>query len=224
MGLKQFERLSHLVVLLIGILTALALIGLFGWMLLSRLDPELVERAEAYADRARGSAHQSSVLAIIDFTKPSLAKRLHIVNRRTGEVKSYFVSHGSARQAGRLYAPAPSDIPGSHASPAGFMLTGEAYVGRHGRSLRLDGLEARNRHARSRAIVIHAADYAHPRSILVNLLTTFKPRLGESQGCFVVSPSVVDEIIETLQAGALVYVHVHVGERTGSPSIPENDL
>src|SRR5690606_40188967 len=58
------------------------------------------------------------------------------------------------------YAKKFSNIPESFQSSLGFYATAEPYYGKHGYSLRLDGLEKGiNDKARERAIVIHGADY-----------------------------------------------------------------
>ena len=49
------------------------------------------------------------------------------------------------------------------------LVTGDAYVGRHGRSRRLHGLEPQNNLAFARAIVIHGADYVDMRMALLAL-------------------------------------------------------
>ena len=50
--------------------------------------------------------------------------------------------------------------PGSAATSAGAYLSGATYLGVHGLSRRLDGLDPTNAHAAERGIVIHAAWYA----------------------------------------------------------------
>lgn len=132
---------------------------------------------------------------MVDFTKPSFAKRMHIVDRQFGTIRSYLVAHGSARQNGSLFVPSISNQPDSHASSAGFMLTAEHYVGTYGNSVRLDGLESRNSNVRSRAIVIHGAAWVSEHAILHNLTDHFVPRIGESYGCLAVSPHDIDEAI-----------------------------
>lgn len=52
-----------------------------------------------------------------------------------------------------------SNTPNSHMSCLGRFLCAETYYGKHGLSLRLDGLDPTNSNARSRAIVGHEADY-----------------------------------------------------------------
>ena len=69
------------------------------------------------------------------------------------------VSHG--RNSGQLMAESFSNKPESYKSSLGFFKTAETYFGKHGYSLRIDGLEKGiNDQARNRAIVIHGADYA----------------------------------------------------------------
>ena len=64
-----------------------------------------------------------------------------------------YVAHG--RNSGNEFATVFSNESSSNKSSLGFYATGEIYQGKHGESLRLDGLEAGiNNNARSRAIVI----------------------------------------------------------------------
>jgi hypothetical protein len=93
-----------------------------------------------------------------------------------------------------------SDIPGSSASPEGAYLVAEPYVGKHGKSLRLDGLDPTNANARDRAIVIHAADYAEP---------TFLQKwgkLGRSNGCIVFSKADLATFLKDVPRRTMVFV------------------
>ncbi len=59
-----------------------------------------------------------------------------------------------------------SNEPGSRRSSIGLFVTRDTYVGRHGRSLRLDGLEPGvNDLARERRIVMHGADYVSDHAV-----------------------------------------------------------
>jgi len=71
--------------------------------------------------------------------------------------------------------------------------------------LPLHGLqEGLNNNAFNREIIIHGADYVSWRSIIVNL-----GRLGRSLGCPAVAQDQINEVIDKLKGGALVYIHVH---------------
>lgn len=66
----------------------------------------------------------------------------------------------------------------SRQSSLGVYRTAETYQGKHGYSLRLDGLSpGKNSNARKRAIVVHGADYASPRHLQKY------DKLGRSWGC-----------------------------------------
>ena len=62
---------------------------------------------------------------------------------------------------------------GSKMTSLGTYVTAETYYGKHGLSLRLDGLDKENSRARERAIVIHGADYVTPD----------RTKMGRSWGC-----------------------------------------
>jgi hypothetical protein len=71
--------------------------------------------------------------------------------------------------------------------------------GGHGHSMRLEGLDATNNNALSRAIVVHAAWYVNER-----VIGDFG-MLGRSQGCFAVADSSLPEIMARLGPGSLIY-------------------
>jgi hypothetical protein len=110
------------------------------------------------------------------------------------------VSHG--RNSGDVMAENFSNKPGSYASSPGFYTTGETYFGKHGFSLRLNGIEhGINDKARERAIVIHGADYVSSEFIEKN------GRLGRSLGCPAVPEELSAEIIETIKDGTCLFVY-----------------
>ena len=85
----------------------------------------------------------------------------------------------------------------------GTFLTGEAYLGEHGHSLRLEGLDPGvNDRALERAIVIHPADYVSEAFRLKS-----GGRLGRSWGCPALDPAVAPEIIDRIQAGSVIFAY-----------------
>ena len=98
-------------------------------------------------------------LVVIDYSKSGNDIRFFVINMSdTTLTHSLLVAHG--RNTGELFAMNFSNVVGSYKSSLGFFKTAETYEGKHGLSLRLDGLEKGiNDKARERAIVIHRADY-----------------------------------------------------------------
>lgn len=89
---------------------------------------------------------------------------------------------------------------GSHpCNSIGAFLTADCYVGQHGRSQRLIGLEPSNDMALARAIVIHGADYVDPALIASH------GRIGRSQGCFAFEQDEVARVMKRLGEGRLIY-------------------
>jgi hypothetical protein len=141
------------------------------------------------------------VLTVVDFSLPSTEPRLWVLDPGTGRVQwNVRVAHG--RTTGEALALHFSNAPHSNASSIGLYRTGETYVGKHGRSLRLDGLdEGWNDNARARDIVIHGADYCTGEHV------EKWGRLGRSQGCPAVDPAVVGPLIDTIRDGTLLLVY-----------------
>jgi hypothetical protein len=100
------------------------------------------------------------MLTIIDYSMPSDEKGMWVMDLASGQLKfNVHVSHGS--NSGGKNSTDFSNKDGSHKSNIGVLTTAETYQGKHGYSLKLDGLEeGYNDNARSRYIVMHSADYA----------------------------------------------------------------
>ena len=143
----------------------------------------------------------SNNLVVVDFTKPSTKKRFYVFDLAQDSLLYHtYVAHG--RNSGLNYASKFSNRPNSHSSSLGFYRTAETYYGKHGLSLRLDGMEAGfNDKARDRAIVVHAAQYANPQFI------EQYGRLGRSYGCPALPHADYSEIIEVIKEGTLMLVY-----------------
>lgn len=162
--------------------------------------PRLFARAMAALDRHSGSIPNRDRIAVVDFSEPSREARMHIVDVAGGDVRSFLVAHGKGSDPARSgWLQEFSNIPDSEASSRGAYVTGDAYVGQHGRSRRLAGLDPDNDRAEARAIVIHAADYVSAGMAQAQGL------IGRSQGCFAVAASAIDDVLERLGPGRLLF-------------------
>lgn len=166
----------------------------------SSVDPQLLRRALDALERHAAAIPNRDRIAIVDFSAPSSRPRLHFLNVASGETSKLLVAHGSGsdpRHTGFLQT--FSNAEGSNASSQGAFLTSDYYVGKHGRSQRLIGLDETNNNALSRAIVIHGAWYANADMIGMH------GKLGRSQGCFAVGENMLDEVFGHLGEGRLIY-------------------
>ncbi|MFJ4387201.1 murein L,D-transpeptidase catalytic domain family protein [Pseudomonas sp. NPDC089408] len=141
------------------------------------------------------------LLTVIDYSKASRDKRLWVFDLRARKLLfEEWVAHG--KNSGADVPTAFSNAPNSYQSSIGLYETGQTYSGKHGRSLRLQGLEPGfNDNSMSRAIVMHAAAYADPK-VVPGL-----GRLGRSQGCPAVRPAIAGKLIQTLQRGSYVFAY-----------------
>lgn len=163
--------------------------------------PALLPEAIAALQSHAGRVAERDVIGIVDFSSPSKAIRFDIVDVVGGRILSrHLVAHGSGSDpANSGWAQRFSNVPGSNASSAGSFLTDRAYVGKHGRSRRLIGLDADNNRALERNIVIHGASYVNADR------AENAGRIGRSQGCFAVSTGEIGEVLERLGPGRLLY-------------------
>ncbi len=170
---------------------------------LGDLDPRVFSTAlEAAASAVgRGQVDLPSTLTVIDFSRPSTRKRLWVFDVRSHALLfDELVSHG--RGSGKAMATSFSNVPDSNKSSLGLFRAGEAYIGKHGLSLRLDGLEPGvNDRARQRAIVVHGASYVSAAVARV------QGYLGRSLGCPAVRPEIARPLIEAIKDGGLLYAY-----------------
>ena len=143
----------------------------------------------------------SDTVVIIDFDLPSTQPRLFIVDLSENKVlHSSLVAHG--KNTGQNMAQSFSNVNGSLQSSLGFFKTNEKYIGKHGLSLRLDGLEKGiNDHARNRSIVIHSADY-----VSYDFIKQYN-RLGRSFGCPALPVKGYQEALDLLDDEVLLFIH-----------------
>lgn len=144
---------------------------------------------------------QKDIITLIDFSLSSASKRLWVIDLSTNTVLfNSYVSHGM--NSGGEYANSFSNAASSYKSSLGFFATGEVYQGKHGLSLKLDGLEKGiNSNARARDIVIHGAQYANP-SILNS-----QNFLGRSQGCPALPEALSKKIINTIKNKSCLFIY-----------------
>jgi hypothetical protein len=167
--------------------------------------PVLLPRAMAALNAHGPSIAHRDMIGIVDFAAPSHLPRLHLLDVGNGRVvTSLLVAHGRGSDpANSGWVEQLSNRPGSNASCQGSFLTGETYVGHHGKSRRLHGLDPDNSLAESRAIVIHAAPYVDAA------MASTQGRIGRSQGCFAVSKQDIAELLDRLGTGRLLFAAKH---------------
>jgi hypothetical protein len=160
-----------------------------------RLTPRALRTALTALKRlqASGAAVRLDRLMVIDYAKPSSEPRLWVFDLN---FKSLLfeepVAHG--RNSGSDRSIRFSNEPGSLMSSLGVFLTGDTYIGKHGLSLRLRGMEEGiNDLTMERAIVIHGAGYVRRSG-----------PIGRSLGCPAVRPEISRALIEAVRGGTLL--------------------
>lgn len=165
-----------------------------------KLNVEVLQQAlKASSCAVSNGVEMPERLAVIDFSLPSSEERLWIFDLASGKlVLRDLVAHG--KNSGNLESTVFSNIEGSHQSSIGLFKASESYRGKHGYSLRLDGLEPGiNDLARQRAIVIHGADYVNESWV------RDYGRIGRSHGCPAVDQQVIQQVVDNLKGGQLVF-------------------
>ena len=144
---------------------------------------------------------QRDVLTVVDFSLSANVKRLWVIDLATNTILyNSLVAHG--RNTGEEFADSFSNINESFKSSLGFYATGEIYNGKHGMSLKLDGLEKGvNDNARNRGVVVHGADYVS-ESFIRN-----HQRLGRSQGCPALPVELTNEIINVIKDKSCLFIY-----------------
>jgi L,D-transpeptidase catalytic domain len=164
------------------------------------ITPALLRRARAALQRHGDSIAHRDVMGIADFSLPSKAERFFLLNLNDGSVRSYLVAHGRGSDPAHTgWLERFSNESHSYATSAGAFRTGDTYIGSHGHSLHLTGLDASNCNAAARGIVVHGAWYVSEQ------IAAERGVLGRSEGCFALASSSLNEVIRVLGPGRLIY-------------------
>ena len=161
---------------------------------------EVFEMAVKGKQKIKG-LKQPDLITIIDFSKPSTELRLFVIDLKEKRLKiKSLVAHG--KNSGSNYARAFSNQSQSLKSSLGFYKTAETYRGKHGYSLRLDGLEKGiNNNSRKRAIVIHGASYVSHE------FARKHGRLGRSWGCPALPLESTKTTIDLIKGGSCLFIY-----------------
>ncbi|QNO26113.1 murein L,D-transpeptidase catalytic domain family protein [Sphingopyxis sp. OPL5] len=158
-----------------------------------------VERLIAYRDKYRPTSNPR-YWAVVNFDLHSAKPRLFLFDCVGGTVSKHLCAHGRGSEGPEDdgYAEVFSNADGSNCTSLGIYHCDLTYVGAHGKSLYLDGLEATNTNARRRHIVMHGADYVSPSVIAQT------GRIGRSLGCPAIEMGDVAKVIPALMGGSLL--------------------
>lgn len=142
-----------------------------------------------------------NVLAICDFSQSSRNKRLYIIDLASKKLLyNTYVAHG--RNSGAEYATSFSNKTESLKSSLGFYVTQGTYMGNHGLSLRIEGVEKGfNDNALRRNIVVHGCEYTADPFIKSNSYS------GRSYGCPAVPSQISSSIIQAMKEGSCLFIY-----------------
>ena len=155
-----------------------------------------LREALIYFHQNKSRFTNTNYLSVINFAQSSKEKRFYIINMSTGNVWALRTAHGKGSDSNHDgYADKFSNVSGSNASSLGVYRAAETYIGKHGLSLKLDGLSATNSNARARAVVIHGASYVQESNVIQ----------GRSWGCPAVALENRDAVIKYLKGGSMIY-------------------
>ena len=167
------------------------------------LDSRVLGLALAAHDKAEseGLLANPNILTVIDYSRPSVDPRFWVFDLASGRLLfQELVARG--RNSGDNVASRFSNDESSLESSLGLYVTSDVYNGKHGRSLRLNGLERGwNDNALARGIVVHAANYVS------QAFAGTQGRLGRSWGCPALSPQVASKVIDVIKGGTAMFAY-----------------
>lgn len=159
-----------------------------------------------------------NILTVVDFGKSSREKRLWIVDLAKKKVLYHsLVAHGQG--SGEDMAVKFSNVENSHMSSVGFYVTENTYFGKHGLSLKLNGLDPDfNSKAKQRAIVVHGADYVSDAFVKQH------GRLGRSHGCPALPKEITAEVVQLIKGGTCLYIDAPAVKYTSAYLNPDTAI
>ncbi|GGG29999.1 murein L,D-transpeptidase catalytic domain family protein [Hymenobacter glacieicola] len=148
-----------------------------------------------------GKLGNKQLLTVVDFGLPSTQKRLWVLDLANKQVKFHtLVAHG--HNSGENMATNFSNENESNMSSLGFYVTQGEYTGKHGLSLKLQGVdEGYNTNALARSVVMHGAEY-----VSEDFIRQYG-RLGRSLGCPALPMDQKDAIIEAVGGQTCLFLN-----------------
>lgn len=155
----------------------------------------------AYQKARKEGLDSKEMLTIIDYSKSSGDRRLMVFDMKNQKVLfNTWVAHG--KNSGAAKATSFSNDAQSLKSSLGVFMTSDVYDGKHGESLRVQGLEpGTNDNAYRRAIVFHSAQYVGAD------VARSRGMVGRSWGCMAVDPATIKPLINTIKGKTLVVAY-----------------
>lgn len=143
---------------------------------------------------------RNNLLSICDFSQSSKQKRLYVIDVENHKlIINTYVAHG--KNSGAEYATKFSNKHESLQSSLGFYITSGTYIGKHGLSLRINGVDpGYNDNALDRTIVIHGASYVDAARAKKGIF------MGRSWGCPAVPKIESAQIINTIKNGTCLFI------------------
>lgn len=144
---------------------------------------------------------KKDIVSIVDFNMSSREKRFWVIDLSNKKLLfNSLVAHG--RGSGDDMARQFSNTANSHQSSLGFYVTGATYHGKHGLSLKLNGIDkGHNTNALSRAVVVHGAEYVSQEFV------NRHGRLGRSHGCPALPVELTRSVIDTIKDQTCLFIN-----------------
>ncbi|MEO5997673.1 MAG: murein L,D-transpeptidase catalytic domain family protein [Chitinophagaceae bacterium] len=167
---------------------------------LSKKTLEYALKGYSYLQR-KGLLPNKDILSICDFSQSSKNKRLYIIDIENKKlILNTYVAHG--KNSGSEFAKTFSNNPNTLKSSLGFYVTRDTYLGGHGLSLKIQGVEQGfNDKAIRRNIVVHGSGYVG--DVFVNSNNA----CGRSYGCPAVPSQESDMVINAIKNGSCLFIY-----------------
>ncbi|MDX2346849.1 MAG: murein L,D-transpeptidase catalytic domain family protein [Legionella sp.] len=141
------------------------------------------------------------ILTVVDYSKPSSKERLWVFDVKQEKLLlNTYVAHG--KNSGGVTPTHFSNQNESKASSLGTYVTQDTYMGAHGYSLNIKGLEKGiNDNAYKRRVVVHGANYVEPGFI------KSVGSAGRSWGCLAVAQTLSKTFINLIKDGSVIFAY-----------------
>ena len=155
---------------------------------------------KGYLELKESGMLKKPLLSIVDLSQSSREKRFYLLDIEQRKLlENTYVAHG--KNSGEDLATDFSNEIGSEKSSLGFYVTKETYKGKHGMSLKIEGIEQGfNDNAETRSVVVHGANYVNEGRVRSNYM-------GRSQGCPALPTNKYKKIINEIKEGSAVFIY-----------------